>query len=305
MQINTPNPSKSASVIEHKASSLPPIDRAGEGDCGSSLKHQLSWSTARVRLDRITRYMPSWRLEIPSTVAVDLQLSMTVDAATERFTAEQLSVKEAFQKAVKDAIENGTLPHTKTNAADYLGADAHRKIAPELTSTRAADGKFSYFLLPALAPSSYDEFNLISAPNFTRWLSENEQVPTEHVKAWLEAVDVQADAVKPASDVPDISMLATRQQLIDAYGSFTGLNLGWFDNLRDTPALLAARKKRGQGGRGHIIEPLFCPFSVMQWLANPKRKSGCKVSSDKAWEILEKHFPTVYNVYSVGDTRTD
>ena len=108
-----------------------------------------------------------------------------------------------------------------------------------------------------------------------------------------------------ASNAParDFSMLATRSQLIDGFGSFTGIDKSWFKNLKDTPALLAARKDAGQGGRGHIKEPWFCPFEVMQWLADSKRRKGRKLRTEKAWELLEKHFPKVYNAYSVADPR--
>ena len=101
----------------------------------------------------------------------------------------------------------------------------------------------------------------------------------------------------------DFSMLATREQLIEAFGRFTGLDASWFTNLKDTPALLAARKVTGQGGRGHIAEPLFCPFTVMQWLADSKRRKGRKLSAEKAWELLEKYFPKVYDTRSVADPR--
>jgi hypothetical protein len=104
---------------------------------------------------------------------------------------------------------------------------------------------------------------------------------------------------------PDVSLLATRKQLIDAFGSFTGIDDSWFTNLKDSPALQGARKVTGQGGRGHIAEPLFCPFVVLQWLINPNRRKGRKLSEHKGWEMFERHFPRAYAAYSVGDPRTD
>ncbi len=103
----------------------------------------------------------------------------------------------------------------------------------------------------------------------------------------------------------DYTKLATRQQLIDAYGPFTGMSAEWFHNLRDAPGLRHARKVTGQGGRGHIKEPLFCPYEVMAWLIAPKRRKGREMSDDTAWRMLETHFPSVYAQYSIGDTRTD
>ena len=109
---------------------------------------------------------------------------------------------------------------------------------------------------------------------------------------------------QPAHD--DFSMLATREQLIEAFGRFTGMDASWFKNITDTPVLLAARKVAGHGGRGHIAEPLFCPFEVMQWLADSKRRKNKsrKLSVEKAWELLEKNFPKVYNARSIADPRT-
>lgn len=104
---------------------------------------------------------------------------------------------------------------------------------------------------------------------------------------------------------PDFSMLATREQLIKAFGRFTGMDASWFKNLRDTPALLAARKVTGQGGRGHITEPWFCPFEVMQWLVDRKRRKGSLLGAEKAWGLLEKNFLKVHTAHSVGDPRTD
>jgi hypothetical protein len=101
----------------------------------------------------------------------------------------------------------------------------------------------------------------------------------------------------------DYTMLATREDLIGAFKAFTGMNASWFANVTDTPGLLAARKVAGRGGRNHE-PPLFCPFAVMQWLIDPKRRKGKKISSDMGWRLLEQHFPRVYNVHSVGDPRT-
>lgn len=112
-------------------------------------------------------------------------------------------------------------------------------------------------------------------------------------------------APPPASEsaAPDYSMLATRDKLIAAFGSFTDMKSGWFDNLKDTPALLNARRVRGRGGRGHIEEPWFCPFEVMRWLIDPKRRKGRPLSESKGWELLESHFHKVYAANSVADPR--
>ncbi|WP_382155482.1 hypothetical protein [Hydrogenophaga sp. ANAO-22] len=104
-------------------------------------------------------------------------------------------------------------------------------------------------------------------------------------------------------DTIDFAVLATRDELIAAFGAFTGMNLSWFKNLSDTPALKAARRVTGQGQRGRTVEPLFCPFEVMQWLISPKRKKGRPLGQEKAWERLEQHFPKVYALRELADPR--
>lgn len=98
----------------------------------------------------------------------------------------------------------------------------------------------------------------------------------------------------------DYSLLANREQLLDAFGSY-GLKLSWFNDLNSRRWLLEARKVAGQGQRGHRRPPLFCPFEVMTGLTEKSRKS--RLSSEAGWRLLEHKFPRVYAVYSVGDPR--
>lgn len=106
------------------------------------------------------------------------------------------------------------------------------------------------------------------------------------------------------TDGIDFTMVATRKELIDAFDKFTGMDKSWFDNLTTSPKLMAARKFTGQGGR-QSAEPLFCPYEVMQWLADPKRKKGKPLNDTTAWRLLKSHFPKVHNQYSIGDPNTD
>jgi hypothetical protein len=124
--------------------------------------------------------------------------------------------------------------------------------------------------------------------------------PTSDVPA-TEAAPVETAG---ASDGVDFCLLATRRQLIDAFGTFTGMEASWFDNITDTPALLAARKIAGQGGR-HSAEPLFCPFEVMQWLIDAKRRKGRPISNETAWRMLKAHFSKVYDLHSIGAPTAD
>ena len=109
----------------------------------------------------------------------------------------------------------------------------------------------------------------------------------------------------PTINALDYSKLVTREALIAAFGSFTGMNLKWFDNVKDTPRLLDARKSDGQGGRGHIIAPLFCPFLVMQWQIDPQKKKGRTMSSSTGWRMLKAHFPSVYADHMSADPSAD
>lgn len=151
---------------------------------------------------------------------------------------------------------------------------------------------------PPLAVDSPLRYWLPFVPT-TSWVEQ--QTAELDNKLYAESRDAP-QVVAPATE-DDSWRLATRAQLIEAFGRFTGMDADWFKNLKDTPALLAARKVAGKGGRGHIAEPLFCPFEVMQWMANGKRRKGRKLSSEKAWELLEKSFPRVYNIHSVADPR--
>lgn len=118
------------------------------------------------------------------------------------------------------------------------------------------------------------------------------------------AKPVQAPEPEVRQPLEDHSALATRTQLIAAFGVFTGMSMTWFDNLKDTPALLKARKVDGVGARGKTRQPLFCPFEVMLWLIDPKRKKGRRFhSAGKPWELLEHHFAAVYVKHSMGDPR--
>lgn len=91
-------------------------------------------------------------------------------------------------------------------------------------------------------------------------------------------------------------LLATPEELIAAFGVFTGMNKAWFNKVQDKPQLLAARYKVGVSGRGGT-EPLFYVFPVMQWLIDPKRKIGTKITELTGWRMLKAHFPKVHEQF--------
>ena len=115
------------------------------------------------------------------------------------------------------------------------------------------------------------------------------------------AIEQRAAQVPSARLSVNTSLLATKVQLIAAFGAFTGMDTSWFSNLKDKPKLRAARKVAGQGQRGKTVEPLFCPYEVMLWLTNPGRKVGRQLGSQKGWDLLSAHFPASYNAHSIGD----
>jgi hypothetical protein len=106
-----------------------------------------------------------------------------------------------------------------------------------------------------------------------------------------------------AGDLPALchpALLATRDALCSAFGGY-GLRREWFDDLHSRSWLLAARKVVGKGQRGQVIEPLFCPFEVMNGLVEKSRKS--RLTAEAGWRILESRFPAVYAQKHIADPR--
>lgn len=168
-------------------------------------------------------------------------------------------------------------------------------------------GRASWRILFDRWQLTQDEPDFLTLPADCRVSGEATRALAAAFTERLQAVEPDSEITERASSAPaiDYSLLATREQLIEAFGRFTGMDATWFDNLKDKPALWNARKVEGQGGRGHVLEPLFCPFEVMQWLASSKRRTGRSLGLEKAWELLERNFPKVYNSNSVADPRTN
>ena len=127
----------------------------------------------------------------------------------------------------------------------------------------------------------------------------------QHLLLPIEAHSTPASVVAEAPsnrDVgpPDYTTLATREALCTAFGSY-GLKPTWFNDLHSRKWLLAARKQCGQGQRGRHLEPLFCPFEVMNGLVQKSRRSW--LSIDSGWRILEQEFPAAYAAVSLLDPR--
>lgn len=113
-----------------------------------------------------------------------------------------------------------------------------------------------------------------------------------------------ADAPTHGRQPFDYASLATPEELVKAFGAFTGMGLDWFDSaqLRDSPKLKAARRVKGKGGR--VPEPsLFCPIEVMLWLTDRKRRKGRRLRETTAWRLLEENFPKAHSRQSSADPR--
>ena len=133
----------------------------------------------------------------------------------------------------------------------------------------------------------------LTAAEGNSWLKRN---------GYLQKWEPVEPVVPPVVGSPDYSILATRGELINAYGRFSGMNKTTFQNLTNSPKLLAARKVQGVGMRGlGAVEPLFCPYEVMLWLIGPKRKKDHKLPVKTGWVQFRANFPKVYNLHSLSD----
>lgn len=128
---------------------------------------------------------------------------------------------------------------------------------------------------------------------------------------WLKPMGYQfavpiAEPTSPVEPAVDFDMLAPPEQLITAFGKFTGMNASWFNNLRDRPSLLKARRMAGTGGR-NFTRPLFCPYQVMLWLTTKPRKGDSRIaiSRETGMRMLKAHFLKVYSTYSIGEPDGD
>ena len=98
----------------------------------------------------------------------------------------------------------------------------------------------------------------------------------------------------------DFDLLATRAQLLTAF-EIWGLKPSWFNELNSHLWLKAARRFKGQGQRGHVVEPLFCPLAVMGGLVTSIRGRKTPMSPEKGWDILDHHFPNVSHANSFAE----
>lgn len=123
--------------------------------------------------------------------------------------------------------------------------------------------------------------------------------------------DAQPDATPPnqgaptpsvqAPAEPDDSLLATPNELVDAYGAW-GLRIEWFRELDSHKWLSDARRKKGHGTQVQSMKPLFCPYAVMMGLVLKVRRAK-RIKPDTGWRVLEHKFPKVYTAFEANDPR--
>lgn len=111
----------------------------------------------------------------------------------------------------------------------------------------------------------------------------------------------ESDRALPGDSQLDFDLLATRAQLLIAFEVW-GLKESWFSELSSHTWLKAARRVKGRGQRGRVVEPLFCPLAVMNGLATSIRGRP-RLRLEKGWDLLEQHFPSVSHANSVADPR--
>lgn len=233
-----------------------------------------------------TRYLPSWATA--QEAAEWLQAETGEPWPLPRLIESGLTpsvwlTPDGVNPAVFAAVFDGR--HEGCLAPLSFASDTHRLAVDRtgtMSITRGLNGELVRFTPPI--PFAVDELRFDA--KYVRQLAAQAQTSTS------------------AAPLFDLSALATRAELIKAFGVFTDMKIEWFDKLKDTPALLAARKVEGKGARGSTREPLFCAYEVMVWLADKKRKKGHQFySEDKPWELLENNFPAAYEAHSKDDPR--
>ena len=211
----------------------------------------------------------------------------------------------------------------KHEQLDQRKADIERwqrleKNAPTPSEAIAAEQKLESLraqvagLMGQLAGATQEQPQAALTPALaTTALAEPEQRSIEQPELTVAQVEPnpasaradQAESVQAAeADRLDLSKLATPDELIEAFGRFTGMGKSWFSNITDKPGLEDARRIKGLKGKGGH-KPLFCPLAVMGWLTNEKRKVGHPISEEKCWALLESYFPRVYDAHASADPR--
>ena len=204
------------------------------------------------------------------------------------------------------AIERHAMSLTHEQARDIVANDPPLQ-ARMFAGLGLEQGEFDSYLTESPAWLVQADAHLQWRKIFTAAIQAGDLVPLEFgSKLPIDTAPVE-DVGALDGDTQDIEriryeVLASRTQLIDAF-SFYGVELKIFKALKDRPRLYAARRVKGQGKKGEVAEPQFCPYEVMNWLIDDGVKDKPKLSSFNAWHILETKFSSVYAEKSMGDPR--
>ena len=194
----------------------------------------------------------------------------------------------------ENTAPKGSILNLPLSACKQLAATG-RASWREFESFEQIDGVLMRYVIAELTP---DEPDFATTPDDCR-------VTGNAVNALADAF-TDAPATAPATPAPvvaelDYSLMATLAELLDAFGKW-GMRAAWFDDLNSRQWLLDARRRKGQGQRGNVIEPLFCPFAVMNGMIEKVRKTS-RLNPDAAWRTLEHKFPKVYATFEGYDPR--
>lgn len=128
--------------------------------------------------------------------------------------------------------------------------------------------------------------------------SEGALIPDLSLFAMAQVREIEAQDFSVVAGNTDSSLWATRKSVLEAFRQH-GLTEKKINN-GGAQWILDARRMVGSGGRGHVKEPMFCPFALMQGLVNHARP---KLNERRGWKILEDSFPAAYKKYSAKDPR--
>lgn len=208
-----------------------------------------------------------------------------------------------YIKELREMIERQSNGFYTVQEASHIFADSVGGISAMHWQAKMNDA----YLAGKLVGRDATTVPKISSSAYLGW---SDLVKDTDLDAWLVAVDSrhrfpQATRPQAATPVPvgglDYSLLATPDELLDAFGKW-GMDIAWFDDLNSRKWLFDARRKKGQGQKGQVLKPLFCPFAVMNGLIGKVRKNK-RLQPDTAWRTLEHKFPRVYSTFESHDPR--
>ena len=216
----------------------------------------------------------------------------------------------AFTVMLVGSVDNGQLICCDQFGAEMAPAEILKSAKSKNLMVESPDDKDATFAMNVwVSLARLNQWGMAGGNTFTiedaPWIDERgwqglDGKPPEELA--IDSGEVPADTNTTEQHPPlDYSLLATRSELIDAFGRW-GLKLEWFGDLNSRKWLLEARRIKGQGQRAHVVEPLYCPYAVMSGMINKGRKTK-RLNPDTAWRMLEHKFPKVYAVFEARDSR--